>query len=276
MVLLSALVAHAVSAYRPHGGDALLRQRDYEDTVCSPLTVHADDTVPPCVEIQTIETVCAPNGTAPLYLVAHAECMCGGSFFTEWPACLQCLYLHGLRSERDVSFYSSVIAAASSALCGTATPTADFQAIFSSAQAAIPQPTTGATVSSDQAPSQTAVSLYYTATGPQGPGPITGSAALATATGLDTAGGAPPKSEPLTTYPLSGSEAGTGAATTPTGQSGSSASLNSSGGSSTSSSSTSTTSTSSSTANNGKAVAKKAWVSLLVAAFAGIGVTLAF
>lgn len=36
------------------------------------------------------------------------------------------------------------------------------------------------TVTTDLFPSQTAVSLYYTPTGPQGPGQITGSATLAT------------------------------------------------------------------------------------------------
>ncbi|KAG8427735.1 hypothetical protein J3459_006424 [Metarhizium acridum] len=40
--------------------------------------------------------------------------------------------------------------------------------------------TTGDTVSSDKFPSKTDVSLYYTATGPQGPGAITGAAATAT------------------------------------------------------------------------------------------------
>lgn len=44
------------------------------------------------------------------------------------------------------------------------------------------QPTTGATVSSDRAPSSTAVSLYFTLSGSQGAGAITGSLAEATAT----------------------------------------------------------------------------------------------
>jgi hypothetical protein len=109
--------------------------------------------------------------------------MCNGSFFTEWPYCLQCLYVHGLRSQRDTAFYNSVIASASGQLCGQPTPTADFQNIFSKIQATLAQPTTGSTVSSDQFPSQTAVSLYYTASGPIGPGAITGSATAATATG---------------------------------------------------------------------------------------------
>jgi hypothetical protein len=47
-----------------------------------------------------------------------------------------------------------------------------------------------ATDTSDLYPSQTAVSLYFTATGPQGPGQITGSATLATKTpGSGSAGG---------------------------------------------------------------------------------------
>ncbi|KAK4219142.1 hypothetical protein QBC37DRAFT_410367 [Rhypophila decipiens] len=108
--------------------------------------------------------------------------MCGGSFFAEWPYCLECLFAHGLRSQRDVFFYRDVIATASNALCGVPTPTAEFKSIFESAQAIVPVPTTGDTISSDQAVGQTAVSLYYTATVSQGPGRITGEATAATAT----------------------------------------------------------------------------------------------
>ncbi len=115
--------------------------------------------------------------------------MCRGSFFDEWPYCLQCLFFHGLRSERDVAHYRSVITTASAALCDVPTPTAHFAEIFTSARDTVPVPTTGATVSSDQAPGQTAVSLYFTATRHQGPGQITGEATAATATihGLFTA-----------------------------------------------------------------------------------------
>lgn len=66
-----------VASYSP------LFARDYVDTVCKPATTNPNDTVPPCVEIQTIETLCLPNGTAPIYLIAHQECMCGGSYFSE-------------------------------------------------------------------------------------------------------------------------------------------------------------------------------------------------
>ena len=122
--------------------------------------------------------------------------MCRGSFFAEWPYCLRCLYMHGLRSERDVEYYGSVLATASSALCGTPTPTAQFAADFSGARTAVPYPPTGATASSDAAVGQTAVSLYFTATGPQGPGQITGAAAAATATRLFTAPRATPTASP--------------------------------------------------------------------------------
>ncbi|KAK0635557.1 hypothetical protein B0T17DRAFT_612403 [Bombardia bombarda] len=160
-----------------------LRQSDYDDTICQPATRSPSDTIPPCVEIQTIEEVCIANGTSPLALKAHQECMCTGSFFTEWPFCLACLYLHGQRSQRDVAFYSSVLAAASTALCDVPTPSATFAAVFTSAQAAIAYPTVGSTATSDRAPGQSAVSLYYTASGSQGPGRITGEATTATATG---------------------------------------------------------------------------------------------
>jgi hypothetical protein len=119
--------------------------------------------------------------------------MCSGSFFSEWPFCLQCLFIHGLRSERDVNFYKSIISTASSSLCAAPTPTAEFADIFSSIQVAAPYPTMGETVSSDQAVGNTAVSLYFTATTRQGPGQITGAATAATASVLFTA---PPISPP--------------------------------------------------------------------------------
>jgi hypothetical protein len=156
--------------------------RDYVDTVCKPATKNPTDTVPPCVEVETIETLCAPNGTAPIDLSAHQQCMCGGSYFAEWPACQDCLLYHGLRTGQEVAQYDGILSAASSAFCGAATPTAVFAAVFESVGSAFPVPTTGGTVSSDRAPSSTAVSLYYTASGRQGPGAITGSAAMATAT----------------------------------------------------------------------------------------------
>ncbi|KAK5652461.1 hypothetical protein OQA88_10505 [Cercophora sp. LCS_1] len=160
---------------------------NYEDEVCHPVVESASDTVPPCLELVTIETVCTPNGTSPLALKAHQQCMCNGSFFAEWPYCLQCLFIHGLRSERDVAYYKSVLSTASSELCGAATPSAEFASIFSSAQVAVAYPTTGNTISSDQAVGQTAVSLYFTATTYQGPGRITGAATAATQSVLYTA-----------------------------------------------------------------------------------------
>ena len=113
--------------------------------------------------------------------------MCTGSFFREWPFCLQCLFIHGLRSERDVNHYRSVLEAASTALCDVPTPTAEFKSIFLSAQYTAVVPTDGATATADVAQGRTEVSLYYTATAPQGPGIISGPATAATATALYTA-----------------------------------------------------------------------------------------
>ncbi|KAK1771091.1 hypothetical protein QBC33DRAFT_231154 [Phialemonium atrogriseum] len=171
---------------------AAILRRDYQDSVCKPATRQVGDTVPPCVEIETIETMCTPNGTGPLFLAAHQQCMCRGSYFADWPACLSCLFLHGQRTERDVGQYMGVLAAASSSFCdAAAAPTAEFASVFAAVQATAAPPATGATVASDRAPGQTAVSLYYTATARQGPGRITGDAALATATALLTATRAP-------------------------------------------------------------------------------------
>jgi len=193
------------------------------DTKCKP-SVPASDPLPPCVEIETIEALCYPNGTGPLYLEAHAQCMCHGSYFPEWTACRRCLYLHGQLAERDLSFYYSIASSASSALCGfldhpatapaggsgapaaatgsaasaSGKPTAMFRDLFTSAELAIASPTTGVASLSDSAKGNTDVALYWTATGSLGPGPITGSATGATGTGgLVVATGRPSHGTPL-------------------------------------------------------------------------------
>ncbi|ROV96788.1 hypothetical protein VMCG_07868 [Cytospora schulzeri] len=185
-------------------------KRDYAIEVCSPntttTTTTTTDPLPPCIDIQNIESACIPNGTEPIDYAAHAQCMCTGSYFSEWAGCQACLYFHGLRTEREEEFYESVVTVASHSLCdfltasssssgaggaagagaAAATPTTDFAAIFSAVQATMTQPTTGGTVSSDQAPDETAVSLYYTLSGSQGPGAITGSAASAATATAET------------------------------------------------------------------------------------------
>ncbi|KAF9882026.1 collagen-like protein mcl1 [Colletotrichum karsti] len=166
----------------PNMLDARQDKPPYQDVVCKPET---NGQLPPCVQIENIEVACAPNGTQSIYYEAHAQCMCGGSFFAEKLACERCLNVHGLRSERDLAYYSGILASASNALC-TGTPTADFASIYSSIAIAATPVTTGGTATSDRAVSNTAISLYYTASGPQGPGSITGAAASATNTGGST------------------------------------------------------------------------------------------
>jgi hypothetical protein len=46
---------------------------DYLTSVCSPNSTAAE--LPPCVSITNIEGLCQPNGTSPLALEAHAQCM---------------------------------------------------------------------------------------------------------------------------------------------------------------------------------------------------------
>jgi hypothetical protein len=158
---------------------------DYLNSVCSPNTDFAPGSIPPCIDIISIEQACEPNGTSSLDLEAHAQCMCKGSYFAEWLGCRQCLFEHGGLSEVNLTYYKEVITTASNLLC-TGTPTAAFQTLFNSAAAEVPIPTTGGTALSDIASGNTAVSVYYTATGTQGPGQITGSATDATATGSVT------------------------------------------------------------------------------------------
>jgi hypothetical protein len=158
-----------ISAFLLHGTQA------YDDNVCSPKgTYKAGDTIPPCISIETIENGCAPNGTTPLAYLAHAQCMCSppSSFFADWKGCQKCLFVHGARNEQESNKYASVMTLASNALC-SGTPTAKWKDLFASEDWKIAN-ATGATVSSDQFPGQTAVSLYYTTTGKQGSGVVTG------------------------------------------------------------------------------------------------------
>lgn len=173
--------------------------QEYINSVCSPNITTPGSTIPPCISITTIQSECTTNGTTPLDYLASAECMCNppSTFFADWQGCQQCLFVHGARSQEDLDKYSSIISSASIILC-TDTPTAGFAAIFSSVAATAAPTATGATVLSDQFPSQSAVSLYYTAVGSQGPGAISGSAMTATA-GASTS---------LTT--LAGTNSGTG------------------------------------------------------------------
>lgn len=85
--------------------------------------------------------------------------------------------------------FLGIISTVSNQLC-TGTPTASFPALFASVQAtAGAEEAAQGVTASDRFPSQTAVSLYYTATGSQGPGSVTGSAAQATNTGSVTSTG---------------------------------------------------------------------------------------
>ncbi|KAJ0162189.1 hypothetical protein CTA2_4962 [Colletotrichum tanaceti] len=204
---VTGLVAMLPSASQAWSVPALLDSRQNgppdQDVVCKPKTGSGGQ-LPPCVQIENIEVACKPNGTDPIHFEAHAQCMCGGSFFAEKLGCERCLFVHGLRSERSLAYYSGVLSSASNALC-TGTPTADFATIFSIIDVAATPATTGATAPSDQALSNTAISLYYTASGFQGPGSITGEAASATGTSTSTT------AKPATT--ANGSTTGGGAFT---------------------------------------------------------------
>ncbi|KAH7026061.1 uncharacterized protein B0I36DRAFT_329799 [Microdochium trichocladiopsis] len=187
---LALLTAAASASALVSPRQASSSQEDYINSVCRPPLAEDADTssafvVPPCIAVETIEGLCQPNGTSPLALEAHAQCMCGSTFFSQWRGCQACQVFHGARSEREVAHFEAALVIASSELCGAAaTPTAPFPVLFSSADFVAPYPSTGATTSRDAKPSDPAVSLYFTPSGSSwGAGAITGSATAATATG---------------------------------------------------------------------------------------------
>jgi hypothetical protein len=181
--MLSYLLVLGVSAIAPATAQLLVPRQenggtssDYINSVCSP-PGPAGQPIPPCISIVTIETQCSPNGTSSLAYEASAECLCNtpSTFFSDWVGCRECLLFHGGLSQQEFNRATGVISLVSSTMCGAgASPTDKFAAIYSSADVAFTSVVDGATVSSDAALSQTAVSLYYTAPGMQGPGSITG------------------------------------------------------------------------------------------------------
>ncbi|KAG9567006.1 hypothetical protein KCU77_g2049, partial [Aureobasidium melanogenum] len=184
-IALAALATTVAALDHPLLGRQNDATEEYIQEVCYPNTTSP---VPPCQAIINIESACQPNGTTPLAYEAHQQCMCNGGYFPNWSGCLNCEYVHGTRSEAVREAFENIISSASSSFCGAATPTAKFASYFSAVSDSSPQTATGAaTTVSDQYPSQTAVSLYYTATGNQGPGAITGSAAQATAVASSSA-----------------------------------------------------------------------------------------
>lgn len=205
-MLLSAL-AHAFPE-----SPSRVRARDDDDnyfvSVCLPSAApDATGVVPPCIDIITIETACTPNGTSPLALEAHAQCLCGGSYFAEWLACRRCLEVHGILSPQNYSYYSTVLSSASEELC-TGTPTAALAQLWTQVQAGVPEPTAaGDTTLTDISSGDAAVSLYYTPTGPQGPGVITGSATEATTKVSNTIGSLGTTGHPASTTSTSAGSA---------------------------------------------------------------------
>ncbi|KAI4717920.1 hypothetical protein E4T48_05841 [Aureobasidium sp. EXF-10727] len=237
-IALAALATAAAASEHP----LLTRQTDntadYTREVCFPNTTSP---VPPCQAIINIESACQPNGTSPLAYQAHQQCMCNGGYFPNWSGCLNCNYVHGLRSEAVAKANENIISSASSQFCGAATPTAVFASYFAAVSDASPQTASGATTVSDQFPSQSAVSLYYTATGNQGPGAITGSAAQATAVASSSA--------------ASGSSSGSLAAGAATSAASTTSRVSSSGSSSSARSSSSSTHSSTSASQTGSSSA---------------------
>jgi hypothetical protein len=146
--------------------------QDYLNSVCSP-NITNPTVVPPCISVITIEGLCQPNGTSPLDYQASAQCLCNppSTYFADWINCRKCLEVHGGMSELEYNGYVLRASAASSTMC-SGTPTTNIAAVFSAAT--YTGAPTGATTSSDQFPSSSAVSLYYTPSGPQGSGAITG------------------------------------------------------------------------------------------------------
>ncbi|KAL8367303.1 hypothetical protein RB595_009183 [Gaeumannomyces hyphopodioides] len=177
---LSVALLAALAAASPQAGNGGGSNEARVDALCRPPTGNSTSgTRPPCHVIGDIVYLCKANGSSPLALDAHAQCMCKGSFFADYLSCQNCLRTHGGSSPANVEHFSAVIGSVSRVLC-SGTPTAEFNKIFESVGAAMPPATTGNTVTSDSGGGRTEVSVYATITYSQGPGRIEGSATAAT------------------------------------------------------------------------------------------------
>ncbi|KAF2458968.1 hypothetical protein BDY21DRAFT_339430 [Lineolata rhizophorae] len=150
VVLTTVTLASAKLLSRQDVGD------DYIESVCSPnITSPSPESIPPCIQVTTIQTDCETLDEIDSYQV----CMCTtNAFFESWSGRMDCLYVHGAHSERDVTNWENILSSVSEDLC-TGTPTASWPAIFSSVAEAATPVSTGATVLSDQYPSQTDVKV---------------------------------------------------------------------------------------------------------------------
>jgi hypothetical protein len=152
----------------------LLHQRDdgYEFAICHP-SVAPGNPLPPCVSVDNQQYSCAPSSNTPSYLQSAQSCICNSSFFQDWVGCRNCLYYHGILNQDWYNAWKAEINSVSLAYC-YGTPTAYFPDVFKSMTSAMPSVNTAPIGYFDQAPGNTAVSLYYTAAGGgQGSGPTT-------------------------------------------------------------------------------------------------------
>lgn len=184
---ISSLVALLVTSSALHPGltpgpQRVLPRGNATRSVCNPGIPAPGDPMPPCANIEYLEAMCWPKGPSALHYDEHVQCMCNGSFFPEWLGCQECLFLHGLRDERESAFYGAVLSGASERLC-TGTPTVPFRSLFAEVEATAERVTAGETAKVDQYPGDSDVGLYYTSSGPQGVGTVTGPAATVTMEG---------------------------------------------------------------------------------------------
>jgi hypothetical protein len=143
----------------------------------------------PCEVQLAMQGLCFANSTSPLDFLAEQECLCNGAWFDVDLGCSDCVAAHGGAAYNPAGV-AKVISTLSSLECNVANPTQSWMALRASYYSGLPPaPSESTTTTSwpDLFPNNTAVSNYWTPTGPLTVGAITGSATgRATTTGIDT------------------------------------------------------------------------------------------
>lgn len=133
--------------------------------------------LPPCIAYSALSVYCSVNGTDEIDNIAEQECMCNGGFFEALSGCNACIMAHG--GAADFDWYSqSELDTLQSSFCSAKQPE-EFYELAEETLLTDDDDDTSYSTGSDIAPSNTAVSVYFTATQKYTAGAITGSATAA-------------------------------------------------------------------------------------------------
>jgi hypothetical protein len=129
----------------------------------------------PCEQELYIGTICTANGTTEIDFLAEQECLCNGAFWDVSIGCDDCFLAHGYLGFTPSEALSTV-SSLSAAECSPTPPSQPYSNLLPVQNVTSAYYAPNITLGNDRFPNNTAVSNYFTATGSDTAGAITGSA----------------------------------------------------------------------------------------------------